>query len=96
MFRIDSEYVIDATRSGNMARYINHSCDPNCFTQIVNVDNTKKIVIFANRPIKAGEEVSFNILWILLKTNFSFVMIINLNLKIRKIKFHVFVVHQIV
>uniref|UniRef100_A0AC34REB7 Histone-lysine N-methyltransferase n=1 Tax=Panagrolaimus sp. JU765 TaxID=591449 RepID=A0AC34REB7_9BILA len=60
MFRIDSEYVIDATRAGNMARYINHSCDPNCFTQIVNVDNTKKIVIFANRPIKAGEELCYD------------------------------------
>ena len=57
MFRIDSELVIDATKSGNMARYINHSCDPNCFTQIVNIDNAKKIVIIAGRPIKAGEEV---------------------------------------
>uniref|UniRef100_A0AC34GVX6 Histone-lysine N-methyltransferase n=1 Tax=Panagrolaimus sp. ES5 TaxID=591445 RepID=A0AC34GVX6_9BILA len=60
MFRIDSEFVIDATMCGNMARYINHSCDPNCVTQIVNIDNTKKIVIFANRPIRAGEELTYD------------------------------------
>uniref|UniRef100_A0A914PQ91 Histone-lysine N-methyltransferase n=2 Tax=Panagrolaimus TaxID=55784 RepID=A0A914PQ91_9BILA len=60
MFRIDSEFVIDATECGNMARYINHSCDPNCVTQIVNIDNTKKIVIFANRPIRAGEELTYD------------------------------------
>ena len=27
MFRIDNEYVIDATFKGNEARYLNHSCD---------------------------------------------------------------------
>uniref|UniRef100_A0A7E4VCF3 Histone-lysine N-methyltransferase n=1 Tax=Panagrellus redivivus TaxID=6233 RepID=A0A7E4VCF3_PANRE len=60
MFRIDSDYVIDATMSGNLARYINHSCDPNCYTQIVTIDNDKKIVIFAGRPIKAGEELTYD------------------------------------
>jgi len=35
MFRIDDERVIDATMAGGPARYINHSCDPNCSTRIL-------------------------------------------------------------
>lgn len=60
MFRIDEERLVDATMAGGPARYINHSCDPNCSTRIVasgpNGDD-KKIIIIANRPISAGEEV---------------------------------------
>lgn len=60
MFRIDSERVIDATMAGGPARYINHSCDPNCSTQLLptgpNGDDIK-IIIIANRPINALEEV---------------------------------------
>ena len=47
MFRIDDDYVIDATLFGSPARFINHSCDPNCYSKIVTVDGTKHIVIFA-------------------------------------------------
>uniref|UniRef100_A0A0N5AVU6 Histone-lysine N-methyltransferase n=1 Tax=Syphacia muris TaxID=451379 RepID=A0A0N5AVU6_9BILA len=59
MFRIDEERVIDATMAGGPARYINHSCDPNCSTRLVTSGTTaddKKIIIIANRPISAGEE----------------------------------------
>lgn len=61
MFRIDEEWVIDATMAGGPARYINHSCDPNCSTQIMDAGSgprEKKIIITANRPISTGEEVS--------------------------------------
>ena len=27
LFRVDHDYIIDATRNGNMARFINHCCD---------------------------------------------------------------------
>lgn len=57
MFRVDEEYVIDATMAGGLARYINHSCDPNCSTKILPYNEDKKIIIIANRPISAGEEV---------------------------------------
>lgn len=63
MFRIDDERLIDATMAGGPARYINHSCDPNCSTRLVDSGPTgddKKIIIIANRPISAGEEV-FNL-----------------------------------
>ncbi|MFH4983630.1 hypothetical protein AB6A40_010339 [Gnathostoma spinigerum] len=63
MFRIDSERLIDATMAGGLARYINHSCDPNCTTKILNAGPTpddKKIIIIANRPISAGEELTYD------------------------------------
>lgn len=30
MFRIDDDAIVDATRTGNQARFINHSCDVGC------------------------------------------------------------------
>lgn len=63
MFRIDEEWVIDATMAGGPARYINHSCDPNCSTQILDAGSgarEKKIIITANRPISANEELTYD------------------------------------
>lgn len=58
MFRLDEDRVVDATLSGGLARYINHSCNPNCVTEIVEVDREFRIIIFAKRRINRGEEVS--------------------------------------
>ena len=33
MFRLDDNHVIDATIYGNKARYLNHSCDANCYAE---------------------------------------------------------------
>lgn len=57
MFRLDEDRVVDATLSGGLARYINHSCNPNCVTEIVEVDREFRIIIFAKRRINRGEEV---------------------------------------
>lgn len=57
MFRITPELVIDATMSGGPARYINHSCDPNCVTETITTEKGVKIVIIALRRIQKGEEV---------------------------------------
>lgn len=35
MFKIDNQTVIDATMKGSAARFINHSCDPNCYSRMV-------------------------------------------------------------
>ncbi|XP_016372184.1 histone-lysine N-methyltransferase 2C-like [Sinocyclocheilus rhinocerous] len=60
MFRIDSERVIDATRSGSPARYINHSCSPNCVAEVVTFERGHKIIISAARRIERGEELCYD------------------------------------
>eukprot|EP00977_Amphora_coffeiformis_P024717 scaffold16707_cov182-Amphora_coffeaeformis.AAC.11 len=60
MFRIDANFVCDATKVGNVARFINASCDPNCYTKIINVDGQKRIVIYAKKDIPAGEELCYD------------------------------------
>ena len=59
MFRLDDERVVDATMTGGVARYINHSCDPNCVTETVELADTH-IIIFAARRIDRGEELSYD------------------------------------
>lgn len=59
MFRLDENTVLDATLSGGLARYINHSCNPNCVAEVVQIDRENKILIIANRRINKGEEVSY-------------------------------------
>lgn len=61
MFRLDEDRVVDATLSGGLARYINHSCNPNCVTEIVEVDREFRIIIFAKRRINRGEEVRIQV-----------------------------------
>ena len=60
MFRLDDDRVLDATMCGGMARYINHCCEPNCVTETVEVDRDNHIIIFANRRISRGEELSYD------------------------------------
>ncbi|XP_049604837.1 histone-lysine N-methyltransferase 2C isoform X9 [Syngnathus scovelli] len=60
MFRIDNDYVIDATITGGPARYINHSCAPNCVTEVVSVEKENKIIISSCRRIQRGEELSYD------------------------------------
>ncbi|KAM3929073.1 histone-lysine N-methyltransferase 2C isoform 3-T3 [Leptodactylus fuscus] len=60
MFRIDNEHVIDATLTGGPARYINHSCAPNCVAEVVTFEKGHKIIISSNRRIQKGEELCYD------------------------------------
>ncbi|XP_013784687.2 histone-lysine N-methyltransferase 2C-like isoform X2 [Limulus polyphemus] len=60
MFRLEENKVIDATLCGGLARYINHSCYPNCVAEEVQIDREKKIMIIANRRINRGEELTYD------------------------------------
>lgn len=51
LFRIDENTVIDATKRGGIARFINHSCTPNCTAKIIRVEGSKRIVIYALRDV---------------------------------------------
>ena len=56
IFGLDERYAIDGNTHKNTARYINHSCEPNCQTE--QFGNT--IWIVAIRDIAAGEELTYN------------------------------------
>lgn len=56
LFAIDDAVVIDAAVDGNEARWINHSCDPNCDAVI----DGGRIWIEALRDIEMGEELAYD------------------------------------
>lgn len=64
LFTLNDTYVIDANVHGNDARWINHSCDPNCeavFEEDDDGDPTRDAIwIEAMRPIAPGEELTYN------------------------------------
>lgn len=60
LLTLDKNIIIDAGPSGNLARFMNHSCSPNCQTQKWQVGSEYKIGLFALRNISAGEELTFN------------------------------------
>ena len=61
LFRMDADNVVDATKIGSIARFINHSCNPNSYSKVVTVDKgVKKIIIFAKRAIRKGDELVYD------------------------------------
>ncbi|XP_047425217.1 histone-lysine N-methyltransferase SETD1B-A isoform X4 [Mugil cephalus] len=60
MFRVDHDTIIDATKCGNFARFINHSCNPNCYAKVITVESQKKIVIYSRQPINVNEEITYD------------------------------------
>lgn len=56
LFVVDEELIVDATRRGGDARFINHSCEPNCEAQI----DKRRIFLIALRDIAVGEELFFD------------------------------------
>lgn len=56
IFTFNERYDIDGKTLKNLARYINHSCDPNCEVELT----SRTIWIVALRDIQAGEELTYN------------------------------------
>jgi uncharacterized protein len=61
LFAIDDEWVIDAAFDGNDARWINHSCDPNCDAVV----EDGKIWIDTIREVQPGEELAYDYAYVL-------------------------------
>lgn len=55
-FKLNSRWVRDAAVGGNLARFINHACKPNCYTRIIG----DTIWICAARKIRKGEELTYD------------------------------------
>lgn len=51
---------IDATSKGGLARFCNHSCNPNCYVDKWVVDDKLRMGIFSKRDILKGEEITFD------------------------------------
>jgi SET domain-containing protein len=56
VFRVNRVWSRDANVGGNIARFINHSCSPNCYFQV----QDKTIWIRAARNIRRGEELTYD------------------------------------
>ncbi|KAM9795668.1 histone-lysine N-methyltransferase, H3 lysine-36 specific-like [Neosynchiropus ocellatus] len=60
MLTLDKDRVIDAGPKGNEARFMNHSCQPNCETQKWTVNGDTRVGLFALEDIPKGVELTFN------------------------------------
>lgn len=56
LFEVNKDLTIDGNIRTNTARFINHSCAPNCEIDI----RTRRVFVFAKRNIKAGEELTYD------------------------------------
>ena len=56
LFNVDADLLVDGGVGGNLSRFINHSCDPNCASAV----EDHRIYIDAIRDIAPGEELTFD------------------------------------
>lgn len=70
LMKLSQKEVIDPTYKGNVARFINHSCDPNCITQKWNVLGEVFVGIFAKKDIYKNQELTFDYKFDVYKTPF--------------------------
>lgn len=64
LFILNDEWVVDANHNGNIARWINHGCEPNCeaYIEVAEGDDRSKdrVIIAALRNIRKGEELTYD------------------------------------
>lgn len=56
----DQNMIIDAARRGSIARFVNHSCEPNCSMKKVFVKGEPRMALFALREVTTGEELTYD------------------------------------
>jgi SET domain-containing protein len=56
IFTLNDRWARDAAFGGNIARYINHACRPNCYVDVIG----RHIWIRASRDIRKGEELTYD------------------------------------
>ena len=64
LFILNDHYVIDGNEGGNDARWINHSCAPNCEPVLLESKDGDpagdRLFIETTRPVRAGEELTYD------------------------------------
>ncbi|KAK6783634.1 hypothetical protein RDI58_017088 [Solanum bulbocastanum] len=60
MCELRKDFTIDATFKGNLSRFLNHSCDPNCKLEKWQVEGETRIGVFAARFIEVGEPLTYD------------------------------------
>ena len=55
--------LLDAGRKGSISRFINHSCEPNCYVEIWTVQGNLRVGIFSMCDLKEGTELTFDYKW---------------------------------
>ena len=60
LFQVSPDHVIDAGPMGNIARFVNHSCGPNCHTEKWAVGSETRVGIFTSKPLPKGTELTYN------------------------------------
>ena len=60
IMQLETGWYIDARVKGNLSRFINHSCDPNCHLEPVNVAGHVRVAIYATRNLPPGGFLSYD------------------------------------
>ncbi len=58
LFEINTRWTIDGKDRKNLARYINHSCTPNCYPEVD--ERARRVFIYAKKKILPGEELTYD------------------------------------
>ena len=69
--RFQAGEYLDATFKGSISRFINHSCEPNCRMDVWVVGVERRVGIFANSHVDAGQELTIDYQWALARAQRS-------------------------
>lgn len=58
LFRLDKENIIDATRTGGMARFMNHSCEPNAYAKVITTTRIIGLNQSKDREVDCQDQVT--------------------------------------
>jgi SET domain-containing protein len=58
LFELNDDWTIDGKGRENLARYINHSCRPNCYPELT--EDERQVYIYAKKKIAPGEELTYH------------------------------------